>query len=221
MAMKVLAVSLVLGLFAGATTQDDLPAKAQRLENERRSCRANMMTLANANMAFRVKYMAGFTTNPALLEEFLAERPACPRAGIYSIVVGVPDNAFTVHCTILSHDAGAIQPAGFSPGVNTDYDNVPVLERLGQKDPARATCRANLATLCNAEVAQKVSHGAFVSDFTLLKEWLATLPICPEGGQYTAVVGVPKNSFTVHCSIKRHDAGMVEPKGYSPGRNRE
>jgi hypothetical protein len=44
---------------------------------------------------------------------------------------------------------------------------------------------------------------------------------CPEGGTYSITMGQPLHAFTVHCSIQKHDAGMVEPRGYSPGLNWE
>lgn len=217
--MKVLAISLVFVLFAGAAKQDDLPAKVQRLENERRVCRARMMVYANANMAFRVKTRDGFTSNLALLDDIVGTRSECPSGGRYTATVGVPEKSFTMHCSVLSHDAGELQPPGFSPGVNTDFSNPDAIDRRNQTDPTSATCRANLATFSNAEIAQKISHGAFATDLSLMMDSLQKLPVCPEGGSYSVVVGVPKDSFTIHCSIRRHDAGMLEPRGYSPGLN--
>jgi hypothetical protein len=196
-----------------------LQAKVEKADTERRICRANLQMIANAEMAYRVKTRAGFTSNLKLLDDMFEMNPTCPNGGSYSVVVEVPSNSFTVHCSVLSHDAGALQPAGFSFGVNTDYENLEALDRLTKKYPGGATCRANLATIGNFEFAHNVSHGGFTSDLSLLTEGSGKLPVCPEGGAYSVVVGVPKDSFTVHCSIKRHDAGIVEPRGYSPGRN--
>jgi hypothetical protein len=203
----------------GPTSQDSLQARVQQAENERRTCRANLQHIANAEMAFRVKSRVGFTSNLSLLRDSLAYDPTCPNGGTYSVVVGVPEKAFTVHCSVLSHDAGELQPAGFSPGVNTDFDNPDAIDRRTRKDPESATCRANLATFSNQELAYRVRHGSFASDLSLLKDVSEKLPICPEGGSYSIIVGVPNDSFTIHCSIKTHDAGVIEPRGYAPGMN--
>jgi hypothetical protein len=112
-----------------------------------------------------------------------------------------------------------LQPAGYSPEIHGGYENPEAFEQVQQKDPQRATCRANLQTLANAEMAHKVRHGEFAADFSLLSDDLPMTPICPEGGRYHAVINDPLNSFTIHCSVKRHDAGVLEPRGYAPGRN--
>ncbi len=209
----------ILALCASATTQDSLQAKVQQAENERRTCRANLQVIANAEMAHRVKTRGGFTSNLKLLDDMFEMNPTCPNGGSYSVVVGVPSDSFTVHCSVLSHDAGALQPAGYSPEIHGRYENSEAYEQMRQRDPHRATCRANLQTLSNAEIAHKVVHGEFAADLSLLVESLQAMPVCPDGGRYHAVINDPLNSFTIHCSIKRHDAGVLEPRGYSPGRN--
>jgi hypothetical protein len=85
----------------------------------------------------------------------------------------------------------------------------------------RELCRANLQTLSNAEMAYRVATKTnFTTDLSkLVKVMEKELPVCPGGGTYSAIL-VPKDSFTVHCSVKAHDEGIAgEPAGYSPGLN--
>ena len=204
----------------GAVAQDDQIARFEKAEGDRRTCRANLMTLTNAQMAFRVRYR-GFTSNLSLLRQDIREMPVCPGGGKYSVVLGKPTNAFTMHCSVLRHDAGRVHPAGFTPSVNGELEYLEDDFMLDAAGLRRRTCRANLQTIANAESWHKSEKGMLTADLGRLMEVLGAQPICPEGGTYSIVLGLPADSFTVHCTVKAHDAGMVEPRGYSPGRNSE
>ena len=90
-------------------------------DSERKTCRANLQTIANANMAYRVRTRNGFTALITDLVPDLATTPKCPVAtGAYSITAGTPANSFTVHCSITAHDTGGPgEPTGYSPGLNS------------------------------------------------------------------------------------------------------
>ena len=176
------------------------------------------MVLTNAQMAFRVRNRVGFTSNLSLLRQDLREMPACPSGGEYSVILGKPEGAFTMHCTVLRHDAGKIHPAGFTH--TTDWE-IEEAAPHGVDWENRRTCRANMHTLLNAQDSHRTVHGKYTMIFAEMKDIIDTMPICPDGGKYTFDIGTPKDSITIHCSVRAHDAGFREPRGYSPGRNSE
>jgi type IV pilus assembly protein PilA len=89
-------------------------------DSERKTCRANLQTIANAEMAYRVRTRTGFTATLTDLDGDLLDTPVCPNNGTYSVTVGTPANSFTTHCSITDHDDGAgSEPAGYSPGLNS------------------------------------------------------------------------------------------------------
>ena len=89
-------------------------------DSERKTCRANLQTIANAEMAYRVRTRGGFTATLANLNGDLLSTPVCPNQGEYTVTVGTPTNSFTVHCDIPEHDAGGGgELAGYSPGINS------------------------------------------------------------------------------------------------------
>jgi type IV pilus assembly protein PilA len=89
-------------------------------DSERKTCRANLQTIANAEMAYRVRTRTGFTSAIADLIPDLAATPKCPNAGTYAVAVGTPPGSFTVSCTVGTHNAGGgTEPAGYSPGLNS------------------------------------------------------------------------------------------------------
>lgn len=61
-------------------------------DSERKTCRANLQTIANAEMAYRARTRDPFT---ATLGDLL-NTPVCPNAGTYTVAVGTPANSFTV-----------------------------------------------------------------------------------------------------------------------------
>jgi type IV pilus assembly protein PilA len=89
-------------------------------DSERKTCRANLQTIANAEMAYRVRTRGGFTATIADLNGDLLNTPVCPNAGTYSVTVGTPPNSFTVNCNVADHNAGGNgESNGYSPGVNS------------------------------------------------------------------------------------------------------
>ena len=138
---------------AGVRVQDDVFARAESAEKERRHCRAGMMTFANAAMAYRVKNQTfGFPSQLSDLTEFFEQPIECPAGGSYSIAVGVPEKSFTIHCSVLRHDAGRVQPPGFSPRVNTDADHVDLMAMWNKELPMRTRCRARMIWISQTSV---------------------------------------------------------------------
>jgi type IV pilus assembly protein PilA len=95
-------------------------------DSERKTCRSNLQTIANANMAYRVRTRSGFAALITDLVPDLATTPKCPNNGTYSITLGTPANSFTVHCSVntgvapQNHDIGGTgEPTGYSPGLNS------------------------------------------------------------------------------------------------------
>ena len=115
--IELLVVVLILAILMAVALPLYLSAVA---DSQKKTCRANMQTIANAVQAARTKTGAPnyglFITggvNTATLPD-LAAAPACPNAGLYTLVVGTSgDNAtFKVNCSIAGHDT-------FEPGVDS------------------------------------------------------------------------------------------------------
>lgn len=89
-------------------------------ESEKRTCRTNMQTIANAVEALRVysgqMYEPIPTPVSAMLQDLHVE-PICPGDGHYYVDLSHPP--FTVHCTIEFHEIpdGPGGP-GYTPGVD-------------------------------------------------------------------------------------------------------
>lgn len=105
----------------------DLPGLPKAFEppkkpTGRAACRESMSSLANAQMAYRVKKRTeSFASNlQDLLPVFDGKPlPTCSEDGTYSVAIGVPARSFTIHCSIPEHDAGEPgEPRGYSPGLN-------------------------------------------------------------------------------------------------------
>lgn len=89
-------------------------------DSERKTCRANLQTIANAEMAYRVRTRGGFTATLTDLDGDLLDTPVCPNQGTYSVAVGTPVDSFTVNCSLSEHNDGvAPEPNGYSPGLNS------------------------------------------------------------------------------------------------------
>lgn len=89
-------------------------------DSERKTCRANLQTIANAEMAYRVRTRTGFTSSIDDLVPDLAAVPVCPTADDYSVDVDTPLGSFTVECSNGDHNAGGgSEPDGYSPGLNS------------------------------------------------------------------------------------------------------
>jgi hypothetical protein len=218
--MKWIGLIMMLAVpFGGQSAQDDAFLKFEQEESARRTCRANLMTYANAAMAYRVKSRhEGFTSDLPDLDKIIGAAPVCPAGGRYSIVAGVPEKSFTIHCSILRHDAGRVQPPGYSPRLNSDGDEFSIATIWDSEKPSRARCRARMVWISQVQIDYLLDNGKFASDLKLLEKVIGPQK-CPKDGTYSVVVGKPTHAFTLHCSIQEHDAGTVEPRGYSPGRN--
>ena len=89
-------------------------------DSERKTCRANLQTIANAEMAYRVRTRTGFTSSINDLVPDLAAVPKCPTNNAYSVAVGTPTGSFTVNCSNTAHNLGGTgEPVGYSPGLNS------------------------------------------------------------------------------------------------------
>ena len=114
--IELLVTVLILAILMAIALPPYLSAIA---DSERKTCRANLQTIANAEMAYRVRTRTGFTTVVADLIPDLAATPKCPNSGTYAIALA-PVGSFTVSCTVGTHNAGGgSEPAGYSPGLNS------------------------------------------------------------------------------------------------------
>ena len=111
--IELLVVVLILAILMAVALPLYLSAVA---DSQKKTCRANMQTIANAVAAARVKsgavdftsLIAGGVTIGNVPD--LAAVPVCPNAGVYSLVAGTGGaTSFKVSCTIHST---------FEPGVD-------------------------------------------------------------------------------------------------------
>lgn len=118
--VELLIVILILSILMAVA----LPMYVDAMANaERRTCRANMQTIANAEQAYKsvhsphvyIGFGAGDNIAAALPD--LTTTPVCPRGGQYSVVLNQRgDGTFTVHCTLAVHDGQGAVVSGFTPG---------------------------------------------------------------------------------------------------------
>lgn len=122
--IELLVVVLILAILMAVALPLYLNAVA---DSQRKTCRANMQTIANAEQAYKVKnpahtYVAiasGADMSTVLTD--LQATPICPAAGSYSVTLNSSNGSFTVHCSVPEHEAGTgSEPAGFTPGVNSE-----------------------------------------------------------------------------------------------------
>jgi type IV pilus assembly protein PilA len=122
--IELLVVVLILSILMAVALPLYLSAVA---DSQRKVCRANMQTIANAVQASRVR------TNPADYTALIAGGvtivnlpdlnavPVCPSAGVYSLadgaVPGASATTFEVKCTGTS---GGIAHGTFQPGVDSN-----------------------------------------------------------------------------------------------------
>ena len=116
--IELLVVVLILAILMAVALPLYLSAVA---DSQRKTCRANMQTIANAVQAARTKsgaadYGALITggVNSTTLPD-LAAPPACPNAGAYTLVVGssTDNKTFKVNCSATGHGT-------FEPGVDSN-----------------------------------------------------------------------------------------------------
>ncbi len=100
-------------------------------ESKRRTCRANMQTIAHAEQAYLLRAenekhvytpnLKALLTGPKGLPGDLQALPVCPDGGIYRIDAG-PNNQgpITVHCSIKEHDDNGQGSTGYQPGRDSE-----------------------------------------------------------------------------------------------------
>ena len=126
--IELLVVVLILAILMAVALPLYLSAVA---DSQKKTCRANMQTIANAVQAARVKSVAadysGFVgTVSTTAEPDLQSVPICPNGGTYSIIttgscndangtaVTIPSNSFGVTCSYSSGTHGGFIPGAMS-----------------------------------------------------------------------------------------------------------
>ena len=113
--IELLVVVLILAILMAVALPLYLSAVA---DSQKKVCRANMQTIANAVIAARVKgnlsvftsFVGAVTTT---LEPDLAAIPTCPTAGAYTISLDATTGGFVVACSVVAHGT-------FEPGINSN-----------------------------------------------------------------------------------------------------
>ena len=116
--IELLVVVLILAILMAVAMPLYLSAVA---DSQKKTCRANMQTIANAVAAARVKsaaanYGALITGGVTILNlPDLAAPPVCPNAGAYTLSVGssTTNTTFQVNCAATGHGK-------FEPGVDNN-----------------------------------------------------------------------------------------------------
>jgi len=110
--IELLVVVLILAVLMAVSIPLYLSAVA---DSQKKTCRANMQTIANAVQASRVKnnsadYSAFVGAVTVVLEPDLSSVPTCPLAGAYTVANGNSADAttFQVNCSAAGH--GKFQP---------------------------------------------------------------------------------------------------------------
>ena len=121
--IELLVVVLILAILMAVALPLYLSAVA---DSEKKTCRANMQTIANAVQAARVKtrsatYFAGVVDTAAATGTLadLQSVPKCPTAIANTYTVSATPAPFTITCTDANHsDAASAGALGFTPGVD-------------------------------------------------------------------------------------------------------
>ena len=116
--IELLVVVLILAILMAVAMPLYLSAVA---DSQKKTCRANMQTIANAVQAARTK--SGAATYGALITggvtstnlPDLAAAPACPNTGVYTLINGssADNTTFKVNCSATGHGT-------FEPGVDSN-----------------------------------------------------------------------------------------------------
>ena len=115
--IELLVVVLILSILMAVSIPLYLSAVA---DSQKKTCRANMQTIANSVQAARIKnssadYSSFVGSVTTTLEPDLQAVPVCPRAGAYSIANGSSGSSstFKVSCNSAGHGT-------FEPGVDSN-----------------------------------------------------------------------------------------------------
>ncbi len=126
--IEMLVVVLILAILMSVA----LPLYIDAAKNSAiKACRANMQTIADAEVAYKVKNPSHvFTTDLSSSGALVADgnltiMPVCPNGGTYSIALNPPDGSglITVHCSIAGDDDdGGLYSVnhGFTPGFDRE-----------------------------------------------------------------------------------------------------
>ena len=114
--IELLVVVLILAILMAVAMPLYLSAVA---DSQKKTCRANMQTIANAVQAARVKtgatdYAAQFGPVTTATLPDLAASPACPNGGAYTVALGSAPATFKVAC-----DFGTTLHGSFEPGIDS------------------------------------------------------------------------------------------------------
>ncbi len=120
--IELLVVVLILAILMAVAMPLYLSAVS---DSQRKTCRANMQTIANAVQAARIKtgandYAAynGVTMTTTLIPD-LSAIPVCPNAGTYAIANGSSSSTATFKVTC-SYGTGAAAHGKFEPGIDSN-----------------------------------------------------------------------------------------------------
>ena len=120
--IELLIVILVLAILMAVALPLYLSAIA---DSQKKTCRANMQTIANAEQAYKTSSSGHvYTTNLADLDANLGATPICPSAGAYTVTIStgastannggaVPDGGLVVACSATGHGV-------FAPGIDSE-----------------------------------------------------------------------------------------------------
>ncbi|HZP83435.1 MAG TPA: prepilin-type N-terminal cleavage/methylation domain-containing protein [Chthonomonadaceae bacterium] len=121
--VELLVVVLILAILMAVAIPAYLAAVH---ESQRRTCRANMQTLAHAEQAYLLRnpnhqYTANLNDlQGSDTKQFdLQALPKCPNGGTYS-VDGAPTGPITLHCSIQDHDDNGNGGTGYQPGRDSE-----------------------------------------------------------------------------------------------------
>jgi type IV pilus assembly protein PilA len=115
--IELLVVVLILAILMAVALPLYLSAVS---DSQKKTCRANMQTIANAVAAAHVKtpaadYAGFYGAVSTTLEPDLNSVPICPNGGAYTIAVGSTATSFLVKCNY-----GTTLHGTFEPGVNSN-----------------------------------------------------------------------------------------------------
>ncbi len=127
--VELLVVVLILAILMAVAIPAYLNAVS---ESKRRTCRANMQTLAHAEQAFLLRSTNTGHVYTSQLSDLttgsqsgtpgdLQALPTCPNGGTYSVDTGINNQGpITIHCSFTSDDTGANGNSGYQPGRDSE-----------------------------------------------------------------------------------------------------
>ncbi len=118
--VELLVVVLILAILMAVAIPAYLAAVK---ESRRRTCRANMQSIAHAEQAYLIRNPGGYTADLSAggplvgPDKDLQALPICPEGGTYTVDTGTNNQGpITIHCSVQAHDTSDNGNAGFQPG---------------------------------------------------------------------------------------------------------